>query len=91
MGSIEGEIAAGILALIVGLFGWMFKNTATRANNANALSRELSKRMDKVEEELKVIRKIEVDQGIITNDISHMKNDMAKIARYMEQGAKKNV
>ncbi len=85
MASIEGEVAAGFLTILLGIFSWMFKSTATRANNANALSKELSKRVDKVEEELKVLRRIEVDQGIIKNDMSHMKNDVAKVARFIEK------
>jgi hypothetical protein len=85
MAAIETQIIGGVVALIMGVFGWMFKNTATRANNASALSKELKNRVDKIDEELKLIRRIEVDQGVIKNDISHMKNDMAKIANHLER------
>lgn len=91
MATLETQVIGGILALVMGVFGWMFKNTATRANNASALSKELKNRVDKIDEELKVLRKIEVDQGVIKNDMNHMKNDMAKIARHLERQAKNDL
>ncbi|MCG8345104.1 MAG: hypothetical protein MI685_08105 [Chlorobiales bacterium] len=97
MASLENQVIGGVVALLFGLFSWMFKKTEKKAHDADRKANEcLTKndhfetRLASVESELKALRNIEVDQAVIKSEITHVKHAIDSIARHIEKSNKSN-
>lgn len=81
--SLESEVIGGIAALFIGLFGWMFKGTAKRANDACALSQELKGRVEKLEEQSKHVAEtltvVRIEQAAMSANVSNMNENINKV------------
>ena len=56
----ETVVAGGIVTFLVGVFSWLFKTTATKAEDAMANTESLGRRVDTLEEKVDTIQAMEI-------------------------------
>lgn len=80
-------IFGGIITFLMGLFGWVFKSTTTKANDAMSISTDLKRRVDGLEQKLDNLQSIRVSVAKIETkfetETSNIKNTLKRIESHI--------
>lgn len=83
MEDIALKAGGGFITFLFGLFGWMFKGTAEKANNAASMAESLKEKVSDLEEGMKTVQDMAVSTGKVEVRVEGIESTVQRIEHHL--------
>lgn len=89
MEDIVFKFLSGVFAFLLATFGWLFKGTAKKADDAVSLSNELNKRVEKLEVTQTEFHEMAINLGKVETKVENIQGTLKRIETYLLEERKR--